>query len=247
MSYIVRAVRNIGQTWHRIPHGLRQWTLSVKNSSMGGWRTISGVVRGDTIHMRSIPRVRLTKVSIPLGSANGTRLVLGDSRTGRIHWCATVSFCISHQICIQSPPGILGELNCMADPSGTDWPRQHYPFFIHRVTVKSDQWVSLVNIWKWDRFLPFLCDEVIFCCWGYYGNSWSNLNLRAFKCCLQPQSIIVDRNLRRGTFNIRKGGTVYISVVRILGRLLFCGLFFLFLIGEMLVLHHSSAVRRDFF
>ncbi|KAE9414991.1 hypothetical protein Angca_003419, partial [Angiostrongylus cantonensis] len=62
------------------------------------------------------------------GRQIGTRLVWEDSSTGSIHRLATASHC-KGQICIQSPPTILSEVECMAYSSGIDQRRQLYPFY----------------------------------------------------------------------------------------------------------------------
>uniref|UniRef100_A0A0K0CZK1 Uncharacterized protein n=1 Tax=Angiostrongylus cantonensis TaxID=6313 RepID=A0A0K0CZK1_ANGCA len=62
------------------------------------------------------------------GRQIGNRLVWEDNSTGSIHRQSTASHC-KGQICIQSPPTILNEVECMAHPSGIDQRRELYPLF----------------------------------------------------------------------------------------------------------------------
>uniref|UniRef100_A0A0K0DH29 Fanconi-associated nuclease n=1 Tax=Angiostrongylus cantonensis TaxID=6313 RepID=A0A0K0DH29_ANGCA len=64
------------------------------------------------------------------GRRIGTRLVWEDSSTGSIHRPTTASHC-KGQICIQSSPKILNEVECMAHPSGIDQRRELYPFILY--------------------------------------------------------------------------------------------------------------------
>ena len=73
------------------------------------------------------------------GRQIGTRLVWEDSSTGSIHRPATASHC-KGQICIQSPPTMLNEVECMAHPSGIDQRRELYPlsFLSREISTLND-------------------------------------------------------------------------------------------------------------
>uniref|UniRef100_A0A158P8J5 Ion_trans domain-containing protein n=1 Tax=Angiostrongylus cantonensis TaxID=6313 RepID=A0A158P8J5_ANGCA len=84
---------------------------------------------GATARARGVDPCTHAPPSLPSlrGQQIGTSLVWEDSSTGSIHRQATVSHC-KGQICIQSPPTIPNELECMAHPSGIDQRRELYPF-----------------------------------------------------------------------------------------------------------------------
>ncbi|KAE9419237.1 hypothetical protein Angca_004838, partial [Angiostrongylus cantonensis] len=77
--------------------------------------------RGADLRAHGLPSLRSLR-----GRQNGTTLVWEDSNTGSIHRQATASHC-KGQICVQLPPTILNEVECMAHPLWIDQRRGLYP------------------------------------------------------------------------------------------------------------------------